>query len=78
MRTLIFVRQNIFTCFIKSINSETNNKSPGPDGLTTKFYKHFSLFNVLAPVLLDVLTHSMHWGINFFEKYPRLSCQAPP
>ena len=78
MHTLIFVRQNIFTCFIKSINSEINNKSPGTDGLTTKFYKHFSLFNVLAPVLLDVLTHSMHWGINFFENHPPLSCQAPP
>ena len=37
---------------IKSINSETNNKSPGNDGLTTEFYKHFS--NKLAPVLLGV------------------------
>ena len=34
---------------IKSINSETNNKSPGNDGLTGKFYKHFS--NEIAPVL---------------------------
>ena len=31
---------------------QTNNKSPGNDGLTTEFYKHFS--NELAPVLLDV------------------------
>ena len=27
---------------IKSINSQTNNISPGKDGLTTEFYKHFS------------------------------------
>ena len=37
---------------IKSINSETNNKSGGNQGLTTKFYKYFS--NELAPALLDV------------------------
>ena len=37
---------------VKSINSETNNKSPGDDGLTAEFYKHFS--NELAPVPLDV------------------------
>ena len=36
---------------IKSINSETNNKPPGNDGLTAEF-KNFS--NELAPVLLDV------------------------
>ena len=35
---------------IKSINSETNNKTPGNDGLTIEFYRHFS--NELAPVLL--------------------------
>ena len=34
---------------MKSINSETNNKSPGNDGLTGEFYKHFS--NEIAPVL---------------------------
>ena len=42
---------------IKSINSETNNKSPGNDGLTAEFYRHFS--NELAPVLLGVYDS---WG----------------
>ena len=41
----------------KSKNSETNNKSPGNDGLKAKFYKRFS--NELAPVLLDVYDS---WG----------------
>ena len=36
----------------KSINSETNNKAPGNDGLTAEFYRHFS--NKLTPTLLDV------------------------
>ena len=49
--------RNIFRCFIKSINSETNNKSPGNDSLTAEFYKHFS--NELTPVLLDVYDS---WG----------------
>ena len=42
---------------IKSINSETNNKPPGNDGLKAEFYKHSS--NELAPVLLDVYDS---WG----------------
>ena len=42
---------------IKSINSETNNKPPGNNDLTTEFYKHFS--NELPPVLLDVYDS---WG----------------
>ena len=37
---------------ITSINSETNNKSPGNDSLTAEFYKHF--LDELAPALLDV------------------------
>ena len=42
---------------IKSRICETNNKSPGNDDLTAKFYKHFSY--ELAPVLLDVYDF---WG----------------
>ena len=42
---------------MNTINSETNNKPPGNDGLTAEFYKHFS--NELAPVLLDVYDS---WG----------------
>ena len=42
---------------IKSINSETNNKSPGNDGVRAEFYKRFS--NELAPVLSDVYDS---WG----------------
>ena len=41
----------------KSINSETNNKAPGDDGLTAEFYWHFS--NELALVLLGVYDS---WG----------------
>ena len=36
---------------IKSVNFETNNKSPGNDDLIWEFYKHF--LNELAPVLLE-------------------------
>ena len=42
---------------IKSINSETNNKSPCNDGLTAEFYKKFS--SELATVLLNVYDS---WG----------------
>ena len=52
MNTLIFVRLKYLE-IIKSINSETNNKPPGNDGLTaSRNYRHFS--NELAPVLLGV------------------------
>ena len=44
--------RNIFRCFIKSRNPETNNKSPGNDGFTAEFYKYFS--NKVVPVFLDV------------------------
>ena len=52
MNTLILWDRNIFRCFIKSTNPETNNKSPGNDDLTAEFHKHF--LNELAPVLLFV------------------------
>ena len=42
---------------IKSINSETNNKPRGNDGLTAEFYRHFA--NELAPALLGVYDS---WG----------------
>ena len=42
---------------IKSINSETNNKPPGNDGLTAEFHRHFS--NELSSVLLGVYDS---WG----------------
>ena len=48
---------SIFRCFIKSRNSETNNKSPGNDDFTAEFYKHVS--NKVTPVLLDVYDS---WG----------------
>ena len=35
---------------IKSINSQTHNKSPGNYGLTAEVHKHFS--NELSPILL--------------------------
>ena len=39
---------------INSLNSETNNKSPGNDGLTTDFYKQFS--NKPVPFILMFMT----------------------
>ena len=42
---------------IKSVNSQTNNKSSGNDALTAKFYEHFS--NELAPIFLNVCDS---WG----------------
>ena len=49
---LILRGRNIFRCFIKSINPEIHNKSPGNDDLTAEFHKHF--LNELAPVLFFV------------------------
>ena len=37
---------------MKSITSQTSNRSPANDGLKAVFYKHFS--NELAPMFLDV------------------------
>ena len=44
--------ENSLNKIIKSINSKTNNKSPGKDSLTAEFRKHSS--NELASVFLDV------------------------
>ena len=46
---------------IEAINSQQNNKSPGNDGLTAEFYKHFS--NELAPILLEVYDSWKQLGI---------------
>ena len=46
---------------VKAINSQKNNKSPGNDALTAKFYKHFS--NDIAPMLLDVYNSWNKLGI---------------
>ena len=46
---------------IEAINSQQNNKSPGNDGLTAEFYKHFS--NELAPILLEVYDSWKQVGI---------------
>ena len=45
---------------IKSINSETNKNSPGNDGLTAEFCKHF--LNEVAPVQLDVYNSQGKFG----------------
>ena len=46
---------------INAINSQRNNKSPGNDGLTAEFYKHFS--NDIAPMLLDLYNSWNKLGI---------------
>ena len=46
---------------VEAINSQKNNKSPGNDGLTAEFYKHF--FNDIAPMLLDVYNSWNELGI---------------
>ena len=46
---------------IEAINSQKNNKSPGNDGLTAEFYKHFS--SDIAPMLLDVYNSWTELGI---------------
>ena len=45
---------------IKSINSKTNNKSPGNDGLTAEFHEH--LPNELALVLSYIYDSSGKLG----------------
>ena len=50
INTLIYEAEISLDEIIKFINSETNNKPPGNDGLTAEFYRHFS--NELASVLL--------------------------
>ena len=45
---------------IKSINSKTNNKSPGNDGLTAEFHEHFP--NELALVLSYIYDSSGKLG----------------
>ena len=67
---------------IKSINSETNNKPPGNDGLTAEFYRHFS--NELAPVLLGVydfmgklggdFVSFIHLTLNVFLIFDFITC----
>ena len=45
----------------KAIDSQKNSKSPGNDGLTAEFYKHFS--KDLAPILLEVYNSWKQLGI---------------
>ena len=45
---------------LSSIREMNNNKTPGPDGLTSEFYKKFSI--QLAPLLLDMFNHSLSIG----------------
>ena len=61
---------------LTSINSQANNISPGRDGRTAEFYKHFS--NELYAVLLDV---SDSWGhfaawVLLLGLEPYLSCMT--
>ena len=53
----------------KSINAETNSKSPCNYGLTAEFYKHFS--DELAPVLLDVYDSWEEFGTMFVSSRTR-------
>ena len=46
---------------IKAINAQKNSKSPGNDGLTTEFYKHFT--NELALILVEVYDYWKQLGI---------------
>ena len=46
---------------LNAINSQKNNISPGNDGLTAEFYKHFS--NGIAPILLEVYNSWKQLGI---------------
>ena len=46
---------------IKAINAQKNSKSPGNDGLTAEFYKHFT--NELALILVEVYDYWKQLGI---------------
>ena len=50
----------------KSINSQTNNKALGNDGLTAEFHKHFS--NEPSLILLDVYDIWEKLGCYFYCK----------
>ena len=47
---------------IKSINSETNNKPPGNDGLTAEFYKLFEWTSCCPFRCLRLLGKAWHHG----------------
>ena len=46
---------------VKAINAYKNNKSPGNDGTTAEFYKHFA--NELALILVEVYDYWKQLGI---------------